>query len=65
MLELCNREGGKTMKIYGFQGQLPLGNVCSATEYVSEGLTLFFQNASIFIGMTPFGARTVRFNMSA
>jgi len=53
------------MKIYGFQGQLPLGNVCSATEYVSEGLTLFFQNASIFIGMTPFGARTVRFNMSA
>jgi len=25
-------------------GQLPWGNVCSATEYVSEGLTLFFRN---------------------
>jgi hypothetical protein len=40
--------GVMPMKIDAFQGQLPLENVCSATEYVSEGLTLFLQNASLF-----------------
>ena len=54
-------------------GQLPLGaeesattssNICSASEYVSEGLIyLFFRNASLFIGMTPAGAITVRIDI--
>jgi len=39
-----------------FQDRLPLGNVCSVTEYVSEGLTLFLWNASLFIGMNSAGA---------
>jgi hypothetical protein len=37
----------------------------NAPQPASEGLTLFFRNASLFIGMTPASARTVRFNISA
>jgi hypothetical protein len=53
------------VKSDAFQGQSPLGNVCSATKYDSEGLNLFFRNASLFIGMTPAGANTVRINIPA
>ena len=48
------------MKSDAFQGQSPLGSACNAVECASEGLTLFFANASLFIGMTPAGASIVR-----
>ena len=50
-------------------GQSPLGteesattssNAWNAVECASEGLTLFFANASLFIGMTPAGASIAR-----
>jgi hypothetical protein len=57
------------VKSDAFQGQLPLGteelattssSAWNAVEVASEGLTLFFANASLFIGMTPAGASIVR-----
>ena len=40
-LELCHGEGFRSMKSDALQGQSSLRNVCSATEYVSQVLTLF------------------------
>ena len=51
---------GQVVKSDAFQGQSPLGSACNAVECASEGLTLFFANASLFIGMTPAGASIVR-----
>ena len=48
------------MKSDAFQGQSPLGSAWNAVECASEGLTLFFADASLFIGMTPAGASVVR-----
>jgi hypothetical protein len=60
---------GQVVKSDAFQGQSPLGteelattssSAWNAVECASEGLTLFFANASLFIGMTPTGASIVR-----
>ena len=41
VLELYYEEGFRSMKSDALQGRSSLRNVCSATEYVSEDLTLF------------------------
>jgi hypothetical protein len=51
---------GQVVKSDAIQGQSPLGSAWNAVECAFEGLTLFFADASFFIGMTPAGAGIVR-----
>ena len=65
VLELYHEEGFRSMKSDALQGQSSLRNVCSATEYVSEGLTLFSHNPAHFIDQDPARNSTLRFGIPA
>ena len=65
VLELYYEEGFRSMKSDALQGRSSLINVCSATEYVSEDLTLFSRNPALFIDLNPARNSTVRFGIPA
>ena len=57
-LELYHEEGFRSMKSDALQGQSSSRSVWSATEYVSEDLTLFSRTA-LFIDLNPARNATV------